>query len=67
MFKIAFIYPAYENLGIEYLSASLKESGFDTRLFLDPILFLESGFIKSGSTALVGGPDDVFHAFDLHA
>ncbi len=51
MLKIAFIYPAYENLGIEYLSAMLKKNGFETRLFLDPILFAESGFIKIGALA----------------
>lgn len=47
MFKIAFIYPGYENLGIEYLSANLKIKGFDTALFLDPVLFSESGFIRN--------------------
>ena len=47
MFKIAFIHPGYENLGIEYLSAGLKRKGFHTRLFLDPILFSESGFIDN--------------------
>ena len=46
MFKIGFIYPGYENLGIEYLSANLKQNGFETRLFFDPILFSESGFIN---------------------
>lgn len=47
MFKVGFIYPGYENLGIEYLSAGLKKSGFETRLFFDPILFSECGFINS--------------------
>jgi anaerobic magnesium-protoporphyrin IX monomethyl ester cyclase len=46
MFKIGFIYPAWENLGIEYLSACLKQEGFETRLFLDPVLFKESGFLN---------------------
>ncbi|MBS5842949.1 MAG: B12-binding domain-containing radical SAM protein [Clostridiales bacterium] len=37
--KIAFVYPAFENLGIEYLSAVLKEKGYDTYLLFDPQLF----------------------------
>jgi len=47
MFKVAFICPGYENLGLEYLSAVLKKEGFSVELFLDPILFAESGFIKN--------------------
>jgi len=46
MFKIAFIYPGYENLGIECLSANLKKNGFEVKLFLDPIIFSESGFLN---------------------
>lgn len=45
--KILFIYPGYENLGIEYLSAVLKSHKFETELVLDPILFNENGFINS--------------------
>ncbi|MFH1397334.1 MAG: radical SAM protein [Candidatus Omnitrophota bacterium] len=45
--KAIFIYPGYENLGIEYLSASLKKAGFQTELVLDPVLFNESGFIRN--------------------
>ena len=47
MFKIAFICPGYENLGLEYLSAVLKQNGFKVELFLDPIIFDESGFVKN--------------------
>lgn len=47
MFKVGFIYPGYENLGIEYLSAQLKRNGFEAKLFFDPILFAESGFINN--------------------
>ncbi|MBM3250083.1 MAG: B12-binding domain-containing radical SAM protein [Candidatus Omnitrophica bacterium] len=46
-FKVAFIYPGYENLGIEHLSALLKKCGFETKLFLDPVLFAESAFLNS--------------------
>jgi len=53
MVKIGFIYPGYENLGIEYLSANLKKNGFETKLFLDPILFMESGFINNKALAEV--------------
>lgn len=45
--KVVFIYPGYENLGIEYLSAGLKAKGFETGLVFDPILFSESGFINN--------------------
>jgi Fe-S oxidoreductase len=37
--KIAFAYPAFENLGIEYISALLKENGHKTFLLFDPQLF----------------------------
>lgn len=37
--KIAFAYPAFENLGIEYISALLKENGHETFLLFDPQLF----------------------------
>ncbi|MBF0331224.1 MAG: B12-binding domain-containing radical SAM protein [Candidatus Omnitrophica bacterium] len=45
MMRVAFVCPGYENLGIEYLSAVLRQDGVETRLFLDPILFAESNFI----------------------
>lgn len=37
--RIAFVYPFFESLGIEYLSACLKTNGHSTKLFLDPMLF----------------------------
>lgn len=37
--KITFVYPAFENLGTEYLSAVLKRAGHETELVLDPRLF----------------------------
>lgn len=37
--EIAFVYPAFENLGIEYISAMLKENGYKTYLLFDPQLF----------------------------
>ena len=37
--KIAFIYPEFENIGIEYLSSVLKANGHETELFFDPKLF----------------------------
>jgi anaerobic magnesium-protoporphyrin IX monomethyl ester cyclase len=40
--KIVFVYPTYENLGIEYLSAVLKQEGHQTELVLDPCLFDDS-------------------------
>ncbi|MBU1997921.1 MAG: cobalamin B12-binding domain-containing protein, partial [Candidatus Omnitrophica bacterium] len=47
MFRVAFVYPGYENLGIEYLSATLKKRGIQTKLFFDPVLFSESGFLSN--------------------
>lgn len=37
--KVAFIYKGAENLGIEYLSSALKQSGHSTHLVFDPALF----------------------------
>jgi anaerobic magnesium-protoporphyrin IX monomethyl ester cyclase len=37
--KVAFVYQAYESLGLEYLSAVLKQHGHKTRLFFDTSLF----------------------------
>lgn len=37
--KIAFLYPSFESLGIESLSASLKLAGHETALFFEPGLF----------------------------
>ncbi|MBZ9577947.1 B12-binding domain-containing radical SAM protein [Patescibacteria group bacterium] len=37
--KLMFVYGAFENLGIEYLSAVLKSHGHFTRLAFDPKLF----------------------------
>lgn len=37
--KIVFVYPVFESLGIEYLSAYLKKQGHQTQLILDPLLF----------------------------
>ncbi len=46
--KVMFIYGGFENLGIEYLSAVLKEHGFQTQLAFDPQLFNDP-FLKIGS------------------
>lgn len=37
--KIVFVYPAFESLGIEYLSAVLRTAGHETKLIYDPSLF----------------------------
>lgn len=42
--KILFVHNGYESLGIEHLSASLKRSGHETGLIIDPCLFDEAGF-----------------------
>jgi len=46
--KVAFIASGFENLGIEYLSASLKKDGHDVRLFFDPQIFGGGIFLKIG-------------------
>ncbi|MBM3245183.1 MAG: radical SAM protein [Candidatus Omnitrophica bacterium] len=43
--RVMFVYPGFENIGIEYLSAVLKSHGFDTKLAFDPRLFNDQ-FIK---------------------
>ena len=45
--KVVFLSRPKENLGIEYLSASLKRAGFETALVIDPLLFDEPGFLRS--------------------
>lgn len=37
--KVVFVYPAFENLGIQYLSAVLRREGHETELAFDPQLF----------------------------
>jgi len=37
--KVMFVYPGFENIGIEYLSAVLKQHGHQTRLAFDPRIF----------------------------
>lgn len=36
---ILFVYPSYENLGIQWLSAVLKKQGYSVGLAFDPVLF----------------------------
>lgn len=42
--KVAFVNGAYENIGVEYLSAVLKKYGHHARLFIDPQLFNDESF-----------------------
>ncbi len=37
--RVVFVYPCFENLGLEYLSAVLKADGVETSLVFDPLLF----------------------------
>ena len=39
MAKVTFVYPAFESLGIGYLSACLKSAGHKTFLVYDPVIF----------------------------
>ncbi|MBN2482642.1 MAG: radical SAM protein [Candidatus Omnitrophica bacterium] len=45
--KVMFVYPGFENIGIEYLSAMLLDCGVETRLAFDPQLFRDP-FFKCG-------------------
>ncbi len=36
---VAFVYPGYESLGVEMLSAALKQAGHRTKLIFEPALF----------------------------
>lgn len=40
--KVAFLCPEMETLGVQYLSSVLKENGHQTKLFLDPQLFMDT-------------------------
>jgi hypothetical protein len=42
--KVGFYVESYEHLGVEYLSAVLKEAGHETEMFFDPRLFNDSSF-----------------------
>jgi anaerobic magnesium-protoporphyrin IX monomethyl ester cyclase len=44
--KIALVASGNQQLGVEYLSASLKKQGYDVRLFFDPMTFGGSLFVK---------------------
>ena len=48
--KIAFVFQAFESLGIECLSASLRRAGHETALFFDPGLF-DDTFYHNGLLA----------------
>lgn len=50
--KVAFVHPGFENLGIEYLSAVLKQHGHTARLFFDPTLFRDT-FLNNALLAKV--------------
>lgn len=50
--KVVFCYRSFENVGLEYLSASLKKSGADTELIFDPALFNDP-FVSIGPLAKI--------------
>lgn len=51
--KINFIYMGSENLGIEYLSSSLKNSGHSVDLIFDPALFRDKHYLNIDSLAKI--------------
>ena len=40
--KIGFVYPEMETLGIQYISSVLKQNGHQTKLFFDPLFFMDT-------------------------
>ena len=44
--RVAFVSSGNENLGLEYLSAILKEHGYEVKLFFDPQLFNDGDFFS---------------------
>lgn len=42
--KIVFVHPVIDSLGVEYLSAVLKQNGHETEVVIDPMLFMDSVF-----------------------
>lgn len=47
MANITFVCPAFESLGIGYLSAYLKAAGHETAMVYDPLLFNELAYGKA--------------------
>ena len=56
--KVAFLGASYENLGIEYLSAYIKQKGHKTRLFLDPKLFNDTYIVSKKLSRLFSLEDE---------
>jgi len=50
--KVVFLYPGFESLGIEYLSAALRRCGHETALVFDPQLFADA-FLRNRTLAAV--------------
>lgn len=59
--KIAFIFSAFESIGIEYLSASLKRAGHQTALFFDPRLFDDTFFYNPTLARLFDDRENIIH------
>ena len=49
---VLFVHPTFESLGVEYLSASLRAHGVETRLVFDPRLF-DDAFLRVPALARV--------------
>ena len=63
--RVLFVYPAHENLGIEYLSAVLRAAGHVTELAFDPVLF-DDAFIQHSVLGRVFDHGDVLVEQESH-
>ncbi len=57
--RVTFVYPEYEALGIEYVSAALRRAGHETQLVFDPRLFRDSAISIAPLGRLFSRRDEV--------
>jgi len=57
--KIEFVYMGSENLGIEYISAALKNAGHETGLTFDPALFQDKHYLNVECLASIFDSKDI--------
>lgn len=60
--RVTFVYPEYEALGIEYVSAALRRAGHEARLVFDPRLFQDSAISIAPLGRLFSRRDEVLDA-----
>jgi radical SAM superfamily enzyme YgiQ (UPF0313 family) len=63
--KILFVYGSYENIGIEYLSASLKKNGYKTDLMFFPMIFQDAMLDIDFLAKLFSYEDYIINSYDF--